>query len=75
MNLNNVVRQSPASDRGPGIYSDQRHAFTADGQELLIKVAPFDTARPLRITLAWTDAAPAAAPAPAWRASTTSTSR
>ena len=57
LNLNNVLRQSPVSDRGPGIYSDQRHAFTADGQELLIKVAPFDTSRPLRITLAWTDAA------------------
>ena len=57
LNLNNVLRQSPASDRGPGIYSDQRHAFTADGQELLIKVAPVDTSRPLRITLAWTDAA------------------
>ncbi len=56
--LNNILQQSPASDRGPGIYSDQRHAFTVDQppQELLIKVAPVDTARPLRITLAWTDA-------------------
>jgi hypothetical protein len=57
LSLNNILLQSPASDRGPGIYSDQRHAFTADGQELLIKVAPVDTARPLRITLTWTDAA------------------
>jgi subtilisin family serine protease len=57
LSLNNVLLQSPASDRGPGIYSDQRHAFTTDGQELLIKVAPVDPTRPLRITLAWTDAA------------------
>ncbi|MGH9384431.1 MAG: S8 family serine peptidase [Vicinamibacterales bacterium] len=57
LNLTNILLQSPASDRGPGIYSDQRHAFIADGQELLIKVAPVDTTRPLRITLAWTDAA------------------
>jgi hypothetical protein len=57
LSVNNVLRQSPLSDRGPGIYSDQKHAFTADGQELLIKVAPFETSRPLRITLAWTDAA------------------
>lgn len=57
LSLNNVLLQSPASDRGPGIYSDQKHAFNADGQELLIKVAPVDTARPLRVTLAWTDAA------------------
>lgn len=57
LNLNNVLQQSPASDRGPGIYSDQKHAFTADGQELLIKVTPVDASRPLRVTLAWTDAA------------------
>ena len=30
LNLNNVLLQSPVSDRGPGIYSDQRHAFTAE---------------------------------------------
>ena len=57
LSLSNILLQSPASDRGPGIYSDQRHAFTADGQELLIKVSPVDTSRPLRITLVWTDAA------------------
>jgi hypothetical protein len=56
LSLANVLLQSPASDRGPGIYSDQRHAFTADGQELLITVTPVDTSRPLRVTLAWTDA-------------------
>ena len=57
LNLKNVLLQSPASDRGPGIYSDQRHAFIADNQDLLIKVAPVDTTRPLRVTLAYTDAA------------------
>ena len=57
LSLSNVLLQSPASDRGPGVYSDQKHAFTADGQELLITVAPVDTSRPLRITLVWTDAA------------------
>jgi hypothetical protein len=57
VSLSNVLLQSPASDRGPGFYSDQKHAFTADGQNLLIKVSPVDSARPLRITLAWTDAA------------------
>jgi subtilisin family serine protease len=65
LSLNNILLQSPASDRGPAIYSDQRHAFTADAQELLIKVAPTDTNRPLRITLAWTDAAGSANTNPA----------
>jgi hypothetical protein len=56
LSLKNILLQSPASDRGPGIYSDQRHAFTGDNQYLLIKVAPADPTRPLRITLAYTDA-------------------
>jgi hypothetical protein len=56
LSLKNILLQSPASDRGPGIYSDQKHAFTADNQDLLLRVAPVDTARPLRITLAYTDA-------------------
>ncbi|MET0509641.1 MAG: S8 family serine peptidase, partial [Burkholderiaceae bacterium] len=60
VSLGNLLLQSPATGRGPAVYSDQRHAFTADGQQLLIKVSPVDTTRPLRITLAWTDA-PAAA--------------
>lgn len=61
----NMISQAPTSDRGPKIFSDQRHAFTANGQEHNIRVAPVDTARPLRITLVWTDAAGAANANPA----------
>lgn len=65
VSLENMVLQAPASDRGPKIFSDQRHAFTANGQEHMIRVAPFDMARPMRITLVWTDAAGAANTNPA----------
>lgn len=65
VSLSNMLLQSPASDRGPRIFSDQKHAFTAAGQEYQINVAPVDTARPMRITLAWTDAAAAAGANPA----------
>lgn len=60
VSLENILMQAPASDRGPKIFSDQRHAFTLNGQEHTIRVAPVDTARRLRITLVWTDAAGAA---------------
>ncbi|MCK4806499.1 MAG: S8 family serine peptidase, partial [Candidatus Aegiribacteria sp.] len=60
VSLENIVLQHPDSDRGPRIFSDQRHAFTADGQEYMIRIAANDAGRPIRITLAWTDA-PAAA--------------
>lgn len=65
VSLPNIVQQTPDSDRGPKIFSDQRHAFTANGQEYLIRVAAVDPALPLRITLVWTDApgAPGANPA------------
>jgi len=65
VSLENMVLQAPASDRGPKIFSDQRHAFTTNGQEHTIRVAPVDTARPLRITLVWTDSAGAAGANPA----------
>ncbi len=65
VSLENMVLQAPASDRGPKIFSDQKHAFTADGQELMIRVAPVDTGRPLRVTLVWTDAPGAANASPA----------
>jgi hypothetical protein len=65
VSLQNMVQQAPHSDRGPKIFSDQRHAFTANGQEHTIRVAPVDPARPLRITLVWTDAAGAAGANPA----------
>lgn len=56
VSLENMVLQAPDSDRGPKVFSDQRHAFTANGQEHLVRVAPVDTTRPMRITLVWTDA-------------------
>lgn len=65
VSLQNMVLQAPASDRGPKIFSDQRHAFTAAGQEHNLTVSPVSTARPLRITLVWTDAAGAAGANPA----------
>ncbi|HEX2085500.1 MAG TPA: S8 family serine peptidase [Solirubrobacteraceae bacterium] len=65
VSLENMLLQAPESDRGPRIFSDQRHAFTTAGQEHTIRVAPADPARPMRVTLVWTDApgAPNANPA------------
>lgn len=60
VSLENILLQFPASDRGPRILVDQSHAFTANGQEYMIRVAPVDPGRPMRVTLVWTDA-PAAA--------------
>lgn len=65
VSLENILLQAPDSDRGPKIFSDQRHAFTTNGQEHLIRVAPVDTARPMRITLVWTDVPGAANANPA----------
>ena len=65
VSLENVVVQAPASDRGPKVFSDQRHAFTANGQQFTIRVAPVDTARPMRVTLVWTDSPGAAGANPA----------
>jgi Mg-chelatase subunit ChlD len=59
VSLENALLQAPASDRGPKLFVDQRHAFTAAGQEYTIRVAASDTTRPLRIALSWTDAAAA----------------
>jgi subtilisin family serine protease len=58
VSLENILLQVPASDRGPKIFSDQRHAFTANGQEYTIRVAPVNTGpnTVMRITLVWTDA-------------------
>jgi subtilisin family serine protease len=55
VSLENIVLQAPQSDRGPKIFSDQRHAFNANGQEHLVRVSPVDVSRPMRITLTWTD--------------------
>ncbi len=57
VSLENALLQGPASDRGPKIFSDQRQAFTATGQEYRIRVAAADATRPLRVALCWTDAA------------------
>jgi hypothetical protein len=60
--LENIVLTSPDSDRGPRIFSDQRVAFTANGQQHQIRVVPVDTTRPMRITVCWTDPPAAANP-------------
>jgi len=65
VSLENALLQAPASDRGPKIFLDQRHAFTATGQEYTIRVAAADAARPLRVTLVWTDAPGAVGASPA----------
>lgn len=65
ISLENALLQGPASDRGPKIFVDQRQAFTATGQEYRIRVAAADPARPLRVTLTWTDAAGAVGASPA----------
>jgi subtilisin family serine protease len=57
ISLENTLLQTPASNHGPKIFNDQRHAFTASGQEYRIRVAAADPALPLRVSLAWTDAA------------------
>lgn len=65
VSLENAFLQAPASDRGPKIFLDQRHAFTATGQEYRIRVAAADASRPLRVVLTWTDAAGAVGASPA----------
>lgn len=56
VSLENMVEQAPASDRGPKLFVDQKHAFTASGQEYMIRVSAADATRPIRFTLVWTDA-------------------
>jgi subtilisin family serine protease len=65
VSLENTLLQAPDSDRGPKIFVDQRHAFTATGQEYTIRVAAADVTRPLRVALTWTDAAGAVGANPA----------
>ncbi len=57
VNLRNILLNAPATDRGPKLFFDQSHAFTASGQSFDVKIAPVSTTRPMRVTLAWTDAA------------------
>ena len=65
VSLENALLQAPDSDRGPKLFVDQRHAFTATGQEYTIRVAAVDPARPLRVALSWSDAAGAVGANPA----------
>jgi hypothetical protein len=65
VSLENSLLQAPASDRGPKIFLDQRHAFTATGQEYRIRIAAVDPTLPIRIAVAWTDAAGAVGASPA----------
>jgi Mg-chelatase subunit ChlD len=55
-NLRNIVLTAPDVQRGPKLFVDQRHAFTANGQVFSLRVAVADPAVPLKVTLAWTDA-------------------
>lgn len=65
VSFDNLFHSAPDSDRGPRIVVDERLGFDAAGQTWTIRVAPVDTARPMRITLAWTDAPGAAGANPA----------
>jgi hypothetical protein len=60
VNLSQVILHYPAAERGSKLIFDQEIWFEETGQEFILRVAPIDTSRPLRITLAWSDA-PAAA--------------
>ncbi len=65
VSLENLLVSAPASDRGPRIVVDERLGFDASGQEWTLRVAPADPSRPMRVTLAWTDAPGAAGANPA----------
>jgi subtilisin family serine protease len=56
VSLENIVRDAPDSDRGPKLLFDQQSPLTAVGQSHVTRVRPSDPARPMRITLVWTDA-------------------
>lgn len=65
VSLRNILLDAPDSDRGPKLMYDQAHPLTVTGQEITLTVAAVDATRPLRITLAWTDAPGAANASPA----------
>ena len=65
ISLENLFFQAPTSDRGPRLYIDQTHAFTAAAQQHRWTVAAADPNRPLRVTLTWTDPPAAAGANPA----------
>jgi len=63
--VQNIVADHPATQRGPRIMLDQAAPFRAVREQHSINVCAHDPDRPLRVTLAWTDApgAPNASPA------------
>ena len=65
VSFENLLHASPGSDRGPRRVIDERLGFDAPGQSWTIQVAPVDPARPMRITLAWTDSPAAVGASPA----------
>ena len=65
VSFDNLFLAAPDSDRGPRIVIDERLGFSAAGQEWTIRVAPVDPVRPMRVTVAWTDAPGAAGANPA----------
>lgn len=56
VSLENIVRDAPASDRGPKVLFDQETPMTQVGEESVVQVRVNDPARPMRVTLVWTDA-------------------
>lgn len=60
ISLDNIAFQSPDSDRGPRLFLDQRHAFTANGQSHTWRVRAVNESQPMRATIVWTDAPGAA---------------
>lgn len=66
VSIENIVLQG--TDRGPKIFFDRNLAdvvFTANGQIYEREIVPVDATKPLRITLAWSDAPGAADANPA----------
>ncbi len=54
VSLDNVLT---TESRGPRLMFDQGHAFTVPFQEFTVRVAAVNPGSPLRVTLAWSDAA------------------
>lgn len=65
VSVENIILESPESDRGPKLLFDQQLPLTTVGQEHIVRVRAADETRPLRITLTWTDAPGSANASPA----------
>lgn len=55
VNVKNIVRDAPETDRGPRICIDSAPPFTGDARQQTFRVVPADPTRHMRITLVWTD--------------------